>query len=125
MNFEEDFEDDEEKVDMHEADDSHVSFGTCLVCQEDLNNSKGFGALGFIQPSRLLRKHPDGQISHVNEALTAPESLDRPAPSRIGTHFPPKDAEAMTHKNERMARCSTVFRPITPNSALSARHARI
>ncbi|EJD04513.1 uncharacterized protein FOMMEDRAFT_107268 [Fomitiporia mediterranea MF3/22] len=94
MNFEEDFEDSEEKQDMHEADESHVSFGTCLVCQEDLNKSKGFGALGFIQPSRLLRKHPDGQISHVNEALTVPESLDRPAPSRIGTQFPPKDAEA-------------------------------
>ena len=93
MNFEEDFEDDDEENDDRRAQEQSASFGTCIVCQEDLNSSKGFGALGLIQPSRLVRKHPDGQIYYVNEALVAPESLDRPVPPRLGTQFPPRDAE--------------------------------
>ncbi|KAF9042270.1 hypothetical protein BJ165DRAFT_1546637 [Panaeolus papilionaceus] len=81
-----------------------VSFGTCIVCQEDLNsasaaNGKPFGTLGLIQPSRLLRRHPDGHGNYVNEVLTAPLSLDRavspapglsPSPSAI---FPPPQAD--------------------------------
>ncbi|KAI5118525.1 hypothetical protein M0805_007693 [Coniferiporia weirii] len=93
MNFEEDFEDEDEDKDMLDEDEEPVSFGTCIVCQEDLNSSKGFGALGLIQPSRLIRKHPDGQNTHVNEALLAPVNMDRSIPSRLGTDFPPKDAE--------------------------------
>ncbi|KAL5535029.1 UBR1 [Sanghuangporus sanghuang] len=93
MNFEEDFEDEEDESNKRRTEERPVSFGTCIVCQEDLNSSKGFGALGLIQPSRLVRKHPEGQIYHVNEALSTPESLDRPVPPRLGTQFPPEDAE--------------------------------
>ncbi|THH04445.1 hypothetical protein EW145_g5517 [Phellinidium pouzarii] len=93
MNFEEDFDEEDEDKDMFDADEELVSFGTCIVCQEDLNSSKGFGALGLIQPSRLIRKHPDGQNIHMNEALLAPANMDRPAPSRLEAQFPPKDAE--------------------------------
>jgi E3 ubiquitin-protein ligase UBR1 len=40
------------------GDEEAVSFGTCIVCQEDLNGAGGklFGALGLIQPSRLIRR---------------------------------------------------------------------
>jgi len=55
-----------------------VSFGTCIVCQEDLNTanlpsgSKPFGSLGLVQPSRLVRRHPGGDFNYLNESLAAP-----------------------------------------------------
>ena len=54
MSFADTFEDfeDEEDDDMGDAPSSPVSFGTCIVCQEELNNTKPFGSLGFLQPSR-------------------------------------------------------------------------
>jgi E3 ubiquitin-protein ligase UBR1 len=70
-----------------------VSYGTCIVCQEELNDSKVFGALGLLQPSKLIRKHPDGHNLYLNETLSSPFSLDR-SPSNVDTSFPPKDAEA-------------------------------
>ena len=91
VNFEDiDDEDDEELTDTPE---SPVSYGTCIVCQEELNSSKSFGSLGFIQPSRQLRRHPDGQQSYTNEALTCPESLDRIAIAPQDIVFPPSPAE--------------------------------
>lgn len=94
LNFEEDIDEDEEDKEMVEPDDTPVSFGTCIVCQEDLNSSKGFGALGLIQPSRLIRKHPDGQVAYVSEALQNPENMDKSLPSRFNNRFPPENAEA-------------------------------
>ena len=83
-----------------------VSFGTCIVCQEDLNSSsagsgKPFGSLGLVQPSRLIRRHPDGQVSYLNEVLVAPLSMDRSAGisgSASGmppTPFPPPQADLL------------------------------
>ncbi|CAA7266385.1 unnamed protein product [Cyclocybe aegerita] len=78
-----------------------VSFGTCIVCQEDLSSAspaagKPFGSLGLVQPSRLIRRHPDGQSPYLNEVLLAPLSMDRPsAPSGSPpvTTFPPPQAD--------------------------------
>lgn len=92
LNFEGDIEVEDEDKDMLEADEQTISFGTCIVCQEDLNSSKGFGALGLIQPSRLVRKHPDGQHPYLNEALLSQLNMDRD--TRTPESFPPKNAEA-------------------------------
>jgi len=79
-----------------------VSFGTCIVCQEDLNTaslpSKPFGSLGLVQPSRLVRRHPGGDLNYLNESLTAPLSLDRSmgSVSNAGTvPFPPSQADLL------------------------------
>ena len=71
IDFDEDMEDDD-----FEDTESPISFGSCIVCQEPLNNAKAFGSLGFMQPSRLLRRYPDSQQSYMAEVLTCPDSLD-------------------------------------------------
>lgn len=85
-----------------------VSFGTCIVCQEDLNGAGGklFGALGLIQPSRLIRRHPDGQNGQLNEVLASSFSMDRTGVnigagslgSTSGTTFPPLQADLLDSK---------------------------
>ncbi|KAI0344027.1 hypothetical protein BDW22DRAFT_1372632 [Trametopsis cervina] len=62
-----------------------VSYGTCIVCQEELNSSRPFGSLGLVQPSRLLRRYPDTQSDSLGDVLSAAESLDHPAPT---SHIP-------------------------------------
>jgi len=91
MNFNDDEDEDEEILD---ETDAPVSYGTCIVCQEELNDSKVFGSLGLLQPSKLIRKHPDGHNLYLNETLSSPFSLDR-SPSGVDTSFPPKDAEVL------------------------------
>lgn len=98
-----DIGDDEDEV-MEEADDGNeqVSFGTCIVCQEDLNSSRGFGALSLIQPSRLLRKQPDIPSSYLNEVLTMQPCLDRALPS-TPTGFPPTQKDILDSAKQNMA----------------------
>lgn len=91
LNFEE--EDDDNDQDMDEDLNKLSSYGTCIVCQEDLNEAKAFGTLGLIQPSRLLRKHPDSHSQYLNELMTMPQSLDRASPR--DTTFPPANAEEL------------------------------
>jgi len=67
-----------------------ASLGTCIVCQEELNTSKPFGALGFIQPSKLVRKQPDGNGGLMNDVMTSPYSLDRSPPASENVTFPPR-----------------------------------
>ncbi|KAI0719055.1 hypothetical protein C8T65DRAFT_604021 [Cerioporus squamosus] len=95
VNFEDIDDEDDELTDTPEEP---VSYGTCIVCQEELNNSKSFGSLGFIQPSRHLRRHPDGHQSYTNEALTCPESLDRAMTVPHETTFPPSNEEIKAAK---------------------------
>ncbi|KAI0802993.1 hypothetical protein BC629DRAFT_1490697 [Irpex lacteus] len=71
--------DDEDDDEMTDNPSPPVSYGTCIVCQEELNASRAFGSLGLLQPSRLLRRFADTQPDSMNEALTAPESLDDPS----------------------------------------------
>jgi len=79
-------------ADVHGSDEEEaISFGTCIVCQEDLTSTsaasgKPFGALGLVQPSRIIRRHPDLQPSYLNEVLQAPVSMDR---TTISTAFGP------------------------------------
>ncbi|PCH33185.1 hypothetical protein WOLCODRAFT_111408 [Wolfiporia cocos MD-104 SS10] len=94
------FEDMDEDIDEDDenAPVAPVSYGTCIVCQEELNNSKAFGSLGFLQPSRLLRRHPDGQHVYINEAILTPESLDRSHDSPVETTFPPPENDSKDTK---------------------------
>ena len=95
VNFEDIDDEDEELTDTPEEP---VSYGTCIVCQEELNSSKSFGSLGFIQPSRQLRRHPDGVQSYINEVLTCPESLDRVTTVPHEVTFPPSTEEIKATK---------------------------
>ncbi|KAJ6608860.1 hypothetical protein B0H10DRAFT_2166482 [Mycena sp. CBHHK59/15] len=89
--------DDEDDESMEETQEEQVSYGTCIVCQEDLNSSRPFGTLGMIQPSRFIRRHPDSHNSYLNEVLQTPTSMDRPAGPVI-SKFPPPQAEALDAK---------------------------
>ncbi|KIY73143.1 hypothetical protein CYLTODRAFT_387655 [Cylindrobasidium torrendii FP15055 ss-10] len=92
---------DDEDEDM--ADDTQeqpVSYGTCIVCQEDLNvhSAKQFGMLGMVQPSRFMRRQPDGfSVGHLKEALSVPVSLDR-STAKPSSTFPPPNAEIIDAK---------------------------
>ena len=88
-----DFSDDEDDKNSSADVDQAVSFGTCIVCQEDLDSNKGFGALGLLQPSRLIRRNPDGSIAYLNEAILASDSMDRSPVAPTDISFPPKNAE--------------------------------
>jgi hypothetical protein len=78
---------------MDDTSDELSSYGTCIVCQEDLNEPKAFGSLGLVQPSRLLRNHPDSHSQYLNELMTMPQSLNRASPHN--TTFPPANAEEL------------------------------
>ncbi|GAA5986209.1 hypothetical protein JCM10908_006456 [Rhodotorula pacifica] len=62
----------------------HIDFGSCIVCQEALENTAPFGLLGLVQLSRFIRLTPDDEggakhrgASYVEEVLELPSSLDR------------------------------------------------
>lgn len=87
MESDDDADNDDGDASMADANGSDeeevISYGTCIVCQEDLTSSgaaagKHFGALGLVQASRLVRRHPDTQSTYLNEVLVAPLSMDRP-----------------------------------------------
>ncbi|PFH47196.1 hypothetical protein AMATHDRAFT_152756 [Amanita thiersii Skay4041] len=83
---------DDEDDEMEEEAEEQIAYGTCIVCQEDLTPSKAFGALGLLQPSRLIRKQPEGQNAYLGEVLQQVPSLDRNVPSPYGNTFPPSES---------------------------------
>ncbi|KAF9259157.1 hypothetical protein L218DRAFT_981591 [Marasmius fiardii PR-910] len=91
--------DDEEDEDMLDAEQQEVTYGTCIVCQENLSQSKSFGTLGMVQPSRFIRRQPDGYMSYLNSVLGSPTSMDRSPPSLLSPTFPPQDADAQDEKS--------------------------
>ncbi|KAG5634486.1 hypothetical protein H0H81_001778 [Sphagnurus paluster] len=97
INFDDEDEDDE---DMETDHVEHVTFGTCIVCQEDVDSSRPFGALGFLQASRFIRRHPDSHNSHntyLNEVLETPASFDK-APTVPPPTFPPKPEQILDRR---------------------------
>jgi E3 ubiquitin-protein ligase UBR1 len=90
-NFE-DIDDEDEDEDLEQTE-APVSYGTCIVCQEELNAARAFGSLGLIQPSRFLRRYPDTQQGYINDVLSAPDNLDRSSDIPHDTSFPPQNAE--------------------------------
>lgn len=65
--------------DGDQATEKPESYGTCIVCQEDLDNSRPFAALGFVQPSKFVRRALDNthNILLPPSFLTSGHSLDR------------------------------------------------
>ncbi|KAK5115499.1 hypothetical protein LTR62_001158 [Meristemomyces frigidus] len=54
--------------------------GTCILCQEDtMGGEKLYGTFAFIGESNLIRVTPVDDPDFVQEVLTTPTSLDRPA----------------------------------------------
>ncbi|KAK0502977.1 hypothetical protein EDD18DRAFT_1276884 [Armillaria luteobubalina] len=105
INFD-DIDEDEDEI-MEDAEEQQVSYGTCIVCQEDLSvhSSRLFGMLGMLQPSRFIRRQPDGfNNTFLKEALQTPVSLDHSTPQCNNT-FPPRDAEM----NDAKASLSSKF----------------
>jgi E3 ubiquitin-protein ligase UBR1 len=90
--------DDEEDEDMQETLEEHTTYGTCIVCQEDLTSARPFGTLGLIQPSRLIRRHPDSHNTFLNEVLQTPPSMDRLA-KQADMSFPPRNADIIDSKS--------------------------
>ena len=90
------------------AHDPTKDLGTCIVCQEDLDQSRAFGALGLVQPSRLRRTMPAGSTQYLAEALALPSSLDE-------TIAPPPPPETVQPNDS--------FSGFPPNSTTFGLHA--
>lgn len=80
-----DDEDDEGEVDAAtssvgaEAKATKKSWGSCILCQENLGADKAFGTLAHIQPSRMMRMTPKQDAPSLQQALEAPLTMDRNA----------------------------------------------
>ncbi|KZT42813.1 hypothetical protein SISSUDRAFT_979604 [Sistotremastrum suecicum HHB10207 ss-3] len=96
--FLENLSDDESDEMVAEEEPSRISYGSCIVCQEELDGVKSFGQLGFLQPSKLLRRLPDDSFEHLAEVLNAPESLDVTDPPKHSGTFPPPADETWDHR---------------------------
>ncbi|GAA5987891.1 hypothetical protein JCM5350_006763 [Sporobolomyces pararoseus] len=76
-----------DEVKMGEDDSTttkpRVDFGSCIVCQDELEESKAFGILGLVQGSQLIRLSPTGtdNLPFQQEVLATPSSLDQDASS--------------------------------------------
>ena len=79
------FED--EDIDEDEADELGATmgptkqYGSCIVCQEDLDHSRAYGALGLIQPSRFRHSMSGDRPSDLVASITLPLSLDETIPT--------------------------------------------
>lgn len=61
------------------------SFGSCIVCQEELNSNSAFGALALIQASNLIRLHKmESSTELTDNALGLKAGF--PMKSRSGLH---------------------------------------
>ncbi|KAA1468351.1 hypothetical protein DENSPDRAFT_833612 [Dentipellis sp. KUC8613] len=114
LTFGEEEDDDEE---MDEDSEVPASFGPCIVCQEELNSSKPFGALGLLQPSRFIRRHQDNPM---NEVMATPYSLDQPSSSSASWTFPPRLEDLKEPASE-----STTFEVAPPGNTRFGLYASI
>ncbi|KAK2800941.1 hypothetical protein FQN50_007916 [Emmonsiellopsis sp. PD_5] len=53
--------------------------GTCILCQEDTNDSRLYGTFALVTESKILRHTDLNDSSYVGEVLKVPASLDRSA----------------------------------------------
>ncbi|KAG8919827.1 hypothetical protein FRC01_001076 [Tulasnella sp. 417] len=94
----EDDEDDEDGEGTATPPEKVEPLGPCIVCQEELDATQPFGILGFIQPSRVIKRIPQEPRWEVfKRDLECPQSLDRPilAPSPPdGPQLPPHEEVA-------------------------------
>ncbi|KAI5846807.1 hypothetical protein BZA05DRAFT_476137 [Tricharina praecox] len=53
--------------------------GTCILCQEEMNDSKLYGTQAFVTETNILRQTDPTDADYVYEVAKTPESLDRDA----------------------------------------------
>lgn len=53
--------------------------GTCILCQEEMNDSRLYGTLALVTDTDILRQTPIRDSDYVYEVAKTPDSLDRPA----------------------------------------------
>ncbi|KAJ9142058.1 E3 ubiquitin-protein ligase ubr1 [Pleurostoma richardsiae] len=53
--------------------------GTCILCQEDIDDRRLYGTFGFIRESRILRQTDLQDPDFVREVANTPKDLDRSA----------------------------------------------
>ncbi len=72
------FEDEDEDIADDIEDSTPVeALGPCIVCQDELDATQSFGILGFIQPSRVIKRMPEARWDLLERVLQCPPSLDR------------------------------------------------
>ncbi|KAJ5669462.1 hypothetical protein N7462_010532 [Penicillium macrosclerotiorum] len=77
---EEDFSDLESETEAtHETKVWKFPSGTCILCQEETNDSRLYGTFALIQDSTILRQTDIRDPDRIREALNTPLSLDRSA----------------------------------------------
>ncbi|KIO33562.1 hypothetical protein M407DRAFT_231664 [Tulasnella calospora MUT 4182] len=75
----EDDDDDEDGEGTATPPEKAEPLGPCIVCQEELDATQPFGILGFIQPSRVIKRLPqEPRWEVLKRDLECPQSLDRP-----------------------------------------------
>jgi E3 ubiquitin-protein ligase UBR1 len=81
VNFEDDFSDTEsdEGSSYEEKKLWRYPTGTCILCQEEMNDSRLYGTLAFITESSILRQTDPTDADYMYEVVKTPESLDRDA----------------------------------------------
>ncbi|KAF2115283.1 hypothetical protein BDV96DRAFT_493229 [Lophiotrema nucula] len=81
---EEDFSDlDDEHAMPIEEQEKTVKYpsGTCILCQEETNDQRLYGAFGYVSDSGIVRTTDMKDNAWVEEAANTPASLDRSADS--------------------------------------------
>ncbi|ORX92623.1 hypothetical protein BCR34DRAFT_580966, partial [Clohesyomyces aquaticus] len=81
---EDDFSDLDEEAGSHAAEFEKVvkyPSGTCILCQEETNESRLYGTFGYVSESSILRLTDMTDNDWVDEVTQTPISLDRSADS--------------------------------------------
>ncbi|KAI5466689.1 hypothetical protein BGZ63DRAFT_369266 [Mariannaea sp. PMI_226] len=77
-----DLDEDEEEMDQTAEDRKHnwkYPVGTCILCQEELDDRRLYGTFALFNESRILRQTDLQDPDYVREASQTPCSLDRSA----------------------------------------------
>lgn len=108
---EDDDDDDDDELYGDEAMDvakdgeakQQLSFGSCIFCQEELNQSQAFGSLAHIQNSRLMRNTPRHDPYSLQQSLRTPLTLDRNGRDgkRVRGDISPSGSENVSSVNSR------------------------
>ncbi|KAE8262492.1 hypothetical protein A4X03_0g2408 [Tilletia caries] len=77
-------EDDDDDEEMDEETDgaedtkpAEPSYGSCIMCQEELDSSQAFGSLVHVQTSRTMRLTPYHESRYFQQVVDTPLTLDR------------------------------------------------
>jgi len=80
LEFEDDSDADSDHVTPHEEKRLwKYPAGTCILCQEEMNESRLYGSLAFVTESNILRQTDPADADYIYEVAKTPNSLDRSA----------------------------------------------